>query len=223
MEGGWRSSFESVRVAEQRGESRLRGSRRSGSRWTWRGRGVRATVGNRTWVRELYERPRPTHRPTRPQAGGSMKSRSLGAAVMATLAVLSLSAAGCTGSSGGTGNGGVKEGGVLRIGTGEGISSLNPFVGFNQDDFNVWMYIYPSLLQYDTTTPTFDYAPGFAQSWEQSADGLTWTFHTTPNATWSDGEALTADDAAWTLNTIMKYKNGPTAAWAGSVASVASV
>lgn len=145
------------------------------------------------------------------------------AVLMVAIATVLLTTS-CTGSSGGGGpTGGIKEGGVLRIGTGEGISSLNPFVGFNQDDFNVWMYIYPSLLQYDTTTPMFDYAPGFAQTWEQSTDGLTWTFHTTPNATWSDGEALTADDVAWTLNTILKYKDGPTSAWAGSVASLASV
>ena len=26
----------------------------------------------------------------------------------------------------------------------------------------MWMHIYPSLLQYDTTTPTYDYLPSFA-------------------------------------------------------------
>jgi peptide/nickel transport system substrate-binding protein len=41
---------------------------------------------------------------------------------------------------------------------------------------------------------------------------LTWTFHTQPNAKWSDGKPLTAADAAWTYNTIIKFKSGPTAA-----------
>lgn len=143
--------------------------------------------------------------------------------VVAVAAVLSLFAAGCTSSTGGGGGGGAQEGGTLRLGTSSGIDALNPFVGFNQDDFSTWMYIYPSLLQYDTTTSTYDYAPNFAQTWEQSADGLTVTFHTTPNATWSDGEALTADDAAWTLNMIMKYAHGPTSAWGGSVGFLKSV
>jgi peptide/nickel transport system substrate-binding protein len=127
----------------------------------------------------------------------------------------------CSSSSGGNGQGGnagsVTQGGVLRIGTSSGLTSLNPFVGFNQDDYSAWMYIYPSLLQYDTTTPTYDYMPSFATEWSQSSDGLTVTFKTRPDAKWSDGEPLTADDVAWTFNMIKQYADGPTGAWAGSV------
>ncbi|HEX9122143.1 MAG TPA: ABC transporter substrate-binding protein [Actinomycetota bacterium] len=103
------------------------------------------------------------------------------------------------------------------------MSSPNPFVGFNQDDYSTWMYIYPSLLQYDTTTPTYDYIGGFAQDWSQSSDGLTVTFHTTPGAKWSDGQPLTADDAAWTFNMIKQYASGPAGAWAGSVTFLKSI
>jgi peptide/nickel transport system substrate-binding protein len=117
----------------------------------------------------------------------------------------------------GASGGPIKEGGVLRIGTSSGLTSLNPFVGFNQDDYSVWAYIYPNLLQYDTTTPMYDLLPGFAEDWSQSADGLTVTFHTVPNATWSDGEPLTAEDAVWTLNMIKEYEKGPTGQWAASV------
>ena len=39
-------------------------------------------------------------------------------------------------------------------------------------------------------------------------DGKTWTFKTQPHAKWSDGKPLTAADAAWTINTDIKYKNG---------------
>jgi peptide/nickel transport system substrate-binding protein len=79
------------------------------------------------------------------------------------------------------------------------------------------------LLQYDTTTPAYDYIPGFATDWSQSADGLTVTFHTVPDATWSDGEPLTADDAAWTINMIKEYAKGPTGAWAGTVTFMKTV
>jgi peptide/nickel transport system substrate-binding protein len=128
-----------------------------------------------------------------------------------------LSACSPGGGDEGSSPGPMKEGGVLRIGTSSGLTSLNPFVGFNQDDYSVWMHIYPSLLQYDTTTTTYDYIPGFATDWEQSADGLTVTFHTVEGATWSDGEALTAEDVAWTVNMIKEYADGPTGAWAGTV------
>ncbi len=150
-----------------------------------------------------------------------MSSRRLLVAWFAVASALFVLASACTGSSGGSGE--AKSGGILRIGTSSGISSLNPFVGFNQDDYSTWMYIYPSLLQYDTATSTFEYAPNFAQSWEQSSDGLTVTFHTMPNVKWSDGQALTADDVAWTFNTIMKYAKGPTSSWAGSVAFLKGV
>ncbi len=140
------------------------------------------------------------------------RGRTLAALTIA-LAVI---AAGCTsGSQGDQGTGGAREGGTLRIGTSSGISSMNPFVGFNQDDYAVWMYIYPSLLQADTTTGEF--APNFAQSWDVSDDGLTVTWHTVAGATWSDGEPLTAEDAAWTIDTILKYARGPAGAWEGSV------
>jgi len=144
--------------------------------------------------------------------------------VVVVAMVLSLAAVGCGGGGGNNGGGGaIKEGGTLRIGTSSGISSLNPFVGFNQDDYSVWMYIYPSLVQYETRTN--DLAPYFATDWARSKDGLTLTFHTVSGATWSDGESLTAEDAVWTINMILKYANvahAPTGAWAGSVAFLES-
>ena len=62
------------------------------------------------------------------------------------------------------------------------------------------------LVQYN---PKLQFAPDFARSWQESADGRTWTFHTQPNAKWSDGKPLTAADAAWTFSTILKFQNGP--------------
>lgn len=149
---------------------------------------------------------------------------NVGRRPFALLIVLALVFTACL-SSGEKGEspGPVREGGTLRIGTSSGIISPNPFVGYNQDDYSVWMYIYPSLLQYDTTTSTYDYMPSFATQWEQSPDGLSVTFHTVPSAKWSDGEPLTADDAAWTFNMIKKYANGPAGAWAGSVKFLKSI
>jgi peptide/nickel transport system substrate-binding protein len=135
--------------------------------------------------------------------------------------IVAVVASGCSGSS--KKEGSVEQGGTLRIGTSSGLISPNPFVGFNQDDYSTWMYIYPSLLQYDTTTSTYDYMPSFATDWKQSDDGMTVTFHTVPNAEWSDGEPLTADDVASTFNMIKQYADGPTGAWAGSVTFLDSI
>jgi peptide/nickel transport system substrate-binding protein len=130
---------------------------------------------------------------------------------------MALAAAACGSSSG---NGGaVKEGGVFRLGSNSTIDSLNPFVAFNSDAYSTFEYIYPELVQFNTKR---QFVADFARSWQQSPNGLTWTFHTQPNAKWSDGKPLTAADAAWTYSTILKYKNGATANSAGYVAHMKS-
>src|SRR3954451_1442551 len=77
-----------------------------------------------------------------------------------------------------------KEGGTFRMGTSSRIDSLNPYVAFNQDAYNTFMYIYPFLVQYDKTNQKF--APDFAKSWSTSADKKSWTFKTVEGAKWSD-------------------------------------
>src|SRR5215470_6336951 len=131
---------------------------------------------------------------------------------------VALAAAACGGSSS-SGGGEVKEGGVFRLGSNSTIDSLNPFVAFNSDAYSTFEYIYPMLVQYN---PKLQFIPDFARSWQHSPDGKTWTFHTQPNAKWSDGKPLTAADAAWTYNTIIKFQNGPTANSAGVVAHMKS-
>jgi peptide/nickel transport system substrate-binding protein len=135
----------------------------------------------------------------------------------AALLAVVLVAASCSSSSS-PGGGGAKEGGELRFGSSSQIDSLNPFVAFQQDAYTIFGYEYPFLMTYDTTTLQFK--PYFATSWEDSSDGLTWTFHTTPGAKWSDGEPLTAKDAAFTINTLVKYKDSATSCCAGYVANV---
>jgi peptide/nickel transport system substrate-binding protein len=136
---------------------------------------------------------------------------------LATVFVVSLLAAACSGGKDAPG----KEGGTLRIGTLEGIDSLNPFVGFNQDSYSTWFYMYPSLVQYQLTD--YKFVPNFATGWETSADGRTWTFHLAHGAHWSDGKPLTSSDVVWTINTIIKFQSGPTGYWAGSVAHLQKV
>lgn len=152
---------------------------------------------------------------------------------VALLALIVLIASACGGSttSNTTGSTGVaKSGGFLKIGELGQIDSLNPFVAFNADPYTIFMYEYPVLAQYNTqgcgdTPPSPDclkFIPDFATSWEHNADQTQWTFHTVPDAKWSDGQPLTADDVAWTFNTIIKYRNGPTSNSAGYITHMTS-
>ena len=47
--------------------------------------------------------------------------------------------------------------------------------------------------------------PGMAESWETSADGLTWTFHLR-QALWSDGAPLTAEDFLYSWRRLLDPK-----------------
>jgi peptide/nickel transport system substrate-binding protein len=48
--------------------------------------------------------------------------------------------------------------------------------------------------------PDGEIAPGIAESWEMSPDGLTWTFKIRQGVTFHNGEALTADDVKFSLD-----------------------
>lgn len=57
--------------------------------------------------------------------------------------------------------------------------------------------IYDTLLWKDVSG---EYLPWLAESYEQSDDGLTYTFTLRPDIRWQDGEALTADDVVFTFD-----------------------
>ena len=98
----------------------------------------------------------------------------------------------------------------MRMGTTDPFDSMNPFVAFQAISYVAFTNVYPTLVQYDTH---FKIIGDWAKSWKTSKDGLTWTFTLKPGK-WSDGKPLTADDAAWTGNTILKFAKGPAASLA---------
>jgi peptide/nickel transport system substrate-binding protein len=90
---------------------------------------------------------------------------------------------------------------TLKLGWNESPLNLNPFVGYS-NSYEVW------LLNYDTLVAVgADGLPsketGLAEDWALSSDGKTWTFKIRQGVKWQDGEALTARDAAFTLNYIL--------------------
>jgi peptide/nickel transport system substrate-binding protein len=143
-------------------------------------------------------------------------------ALIVAVAVL---AAGCSGGSQnppptGSGSGGPKQGGILRIGTINYIDSFNPFHYIEAQAFQAMIMLFPQLVQYTYDPDGFQIEGDWATSWTTSADGKDWTFKLIPGAKWSDGQPMTADDAAWTINTTVKYRNGPTAVAAPALGHV---
>ncbi|MCF6473710.1 ABC transporter substrate-binding protein [Nonomuraea sp. MG754425] len=91
------------------------------------------------------------------------------------------------------------------------MDSMNPFLAVRLVSTSIhrWMYGYLTVPDSKTLQPS----PDLAETWTTSEDGLTWTFKIR-TAKWSDGQPITAEDAAWTFNKMMtdeaaKTANGP--------------
>jgi peptide/nickel transport system substrate-binding protein len=132
------------------------------------------------------------------------------------LATLAVAAAGCGGGGGSGGGGGGSK--ILRVGTTYYIDTLNPLVGIETQDDTAYEMVFPQIVQYG---PGLKLQGDWASSWTHSSDGLVWTFHLRKGK-WSDGVPLTANDAVWTIDTILKYASGPTAYLAGVLDGVKS-
>jgi peptide/nickel transport system substrate-binding protein len=155
-----------------------------------------------------------------------MRRRIRTAALLVTVALLGGACGGggasptTSGPSGATG--GAKKGGILRIGTTNYIDSFNPFNFIETQAYQAMIMIYPQLVQYAYGPEGYVIEGDWASSWETSPDGKDWTFDLIPGAKWSDDQALTAADAAWTINTTLQYQKGPTAVAAPALNNVES-
>jgi len=85
---------------------------------------------------------------------------------------------------------------VLRVGLPGFPDSQNPGNAWLTEATDLTELVYSSLVRMDFAG---DYYPDLAESWSVSEDGLTWTFDLEPEAVWSDGTPVTAEDVAFTL------------------------
>jgi peptide/nickel transport system substrate-binding protein len=148
------------------------------------------------------------------------------AAICLSVVLAILVVAGCGGSSTSSNQAGesgkVVKGGILRIGTINYVDSLNPFNYIESQSVNAFIMLYPQLVQYAYADGKYEIEGDWAKSWETSPDGKDWTFHLVSGGKWSDGQPLTADDAVWTINTTVKFADGPTAVQAAALQHVQS-
>jgi peptide/nickel transport system substrate-binding protein len=84
---------------------------------------------------------------------------------------------------------------------GEGVDSLNPFLGIQAPSYEMWGLTYDYLTGYSMTDMSPE--PGLASKWTTSEDGLTWTFTVRSGVKFSDGVPLTAADVAYTFNRVL--------------------
>ena len=91
------------------------------------------------------------------------------------------------------------EGKELSVQVGPNPETLDPALNSAVDGGNMILHIFECLLTVDQEGKS---APGQAESWEVSDDGLTWTFHLRDGLKWSDGSDLTAEDFVYSWKRV---------------------
>ena len=82
-------------------------------------------------------------------------------------------------------------GSVVHVQVGPSPETIDPALNSAVDGANMIIHAFEGLLKFDRDN---NIVAGLAESWEQSSDGLTWTFQLRDGLKWSDGSALTAAD-----------------------------
>jgi len=90
---------------------------------------------------------------------------------------------------------------TLIVGNSAEPADLDPHLAEAYTDQILLVALYEGLTVLDerTSRPL----PGAAESWETSADGLTWTFRLRAGARWSNGDAVTAHDFAFSFRRLL--------------------
>lgn len=91
--------------------------------------------------------------------------------------------------------------GVLHFGNGTEPQTIDPHIATGVPEHHVITALFEGLL---TKNPyTLEPEPGVAESWDISDDGLTYTFYIRPDALWSNGDSVTAEDFRWSWERIL--------------------
>ena len=88
---------------------------------------------------------------------------------------------------------------ILKVQIGPNPETIDPALNSAVDGGNMLLHAFECLLIVDQDGKL---APGQAESWETSEDGLTWTFHLREGLKWSDGTPLTANDFVYSWKRV---------------------
>lgn len=88
---------------------------------------------------------------------------------------------------------------ILSVQIGPDPETIDPALNSAVDGGNMLLHTFECLLTMDQDGQL---APGQAETWETSEDGLTWTFHLRDGLKWSDGSDLTANDFVYSWQRV---------------------
>lgn len=92
-----------------------------------------------------------------------------------------------------------EEKNILRVGILREVESLNPFLVWSMQGYEVMQLNYSLLISWDENLNPI---ANLAEEWSSSDDGLEWVFKLRQGATWHDGEPFAAEDVKFTFELI---------------------
>jgi peptide/nickel transport system substrate-binding protein len=101
---------------------------------------------------------------------------------------------------------GTATGGTVRIGVGGYQDSLNPGNGVLSEAYTLYELVYDTPVSVNAAG---EYVAELATEWSSSEDGLTWTMTIVEGATFHDGEPLTAEDVAFSIELYRDTEDFP--------------
>jgi len=96
-------------------------------------------------------------------------------------------------------------GGTLNVAFQNEWAGLDPHVVSSYSSYQVLFNVLDNLTRYDDN---LNLVPGLAESWEQSEDGLTWTFKLREGVKFSNGREMTAEDVKWSFDRLIDPATG---------------
>lgn len=92
------------------------------------------------------------------------------------------------------------------------ITDWDPSIAFSMEVV-LLANVYETLVYYNPPGSDQLLRPGLATAWEQSADGLTWTFHLRKGVIFHDGEPFNAAAVKYSIDRTMKLQKGAYYIW----------
>jgi peptide/nickel transport system substrate-binding protein/oligopeptide transport system substrate-binding protein len=110
-----------------------------------------------------------------------------------------------------------KQGGTITITYKDDVSTLDPAIGYDWQNWSMIKSLFSRLMDYKPGTT--ELTPDLATSYDISSDGLTYTFHLRQGVKFHNGREMTADDVAYSFNrTVNPKTQSPGAGFFHSIA-----
>lgn len=110
-----------------------------------------------------------------------------------------------------------KSGGGITITYKDDVATLDPAIGYDWQNWSMIKSLFDGLMDY--TPGTTDLRPGLAESYDISADGMTFTFHLRAGVKFHNGREMVAEDVKYSLDRVTNpATQSPGAGFFGAIA-----